>query len=336
MWAMRLHEPGPIETNPLRCEEVPDPVPGEGALRIDVEVCGVCRTDLHQVEGDLPMRRRPVIPGHQVVGRVAEVGPGGTSFQPGERVGVAWLHQACKACRFCRRDRENLCERGSFTGWTVDGGYAQSIVVPADFAYRVPGGVSADSLAPLLCAGIIGYRALRACPLEPGMTVGLFGFGASAHITLQVAVHLGYAVFVFTRSEAHRRAAADLGAAWVGGAEDDPPRKLDGAVLFAPAGSLVPRALELLAPAATVVTAGIHMSDIPPLQYRRHLYEEKVLRSVANATRRDGRELLALADVIPIRTVTHVYPLREAARALTDLKHSRFTGSAVLNCRAGM
>lgn len=334
MKAMRLHDPGPIEETPLVAEDVPEPVPAADEILVRVSVCGVCRTDLHEIEGDLPLRKTPIVPGHQVVGTVARCGVNTPRFAVGDRIGVAWLHRACGGCEFCSRGphRENLCRRADFTGWSVDGGYTEYVTVPQDFAYRIPDGFADEHAAPLLCAGIIGHRALRLCAVESGQRLGLFGFGASAHIAIQVAINTGRQVFVFTRSKANRALARKLGASWVGGPDDAPPDSLHGAIIFAPAGRLVTTALALLQEGGTVALAGIHMSDVPPLDYREHLYDEKVLRSVANATRQDGRELLDLAARIPIRTSVTAFPLEDANEALLAVKHGRVSGAAILDC----
>lgn len=329
MRAMQLRAPAAAEEDPLELVErdVPEPVSGE--VRVAVEVCGVCRTDLHVAEGDLAVRRPHVIPGHQVVGRVAASHAAG-SLEVGQRVGVAWLNRACGSCRFCARDAENLCVAPSFTGWDRDGGFAEFVTVPAEFAYPLSDSVDAHAVAPLLCAGIIGYRAWQTVGVEPGGRLGLWGFGSSAHITLQLARHAGCEVYVFTRAGAHRELAERLGASWVGDSFDPAPEPLAGAILFAPAGELVLPALAALDRGATLAIAGIHLSEVPPLDYATHLFQERVLRSVTANTRKDGRELLALASAIPIRTETQAYPLERANRALVDLKRSRLRGAAVL------
>lgn len=334
---MRLARAAPIETGPLALTELPPPEPGPGELLVRVEVCGVCRTDLHVVEGDLPVRRASVTPGHQVVGRVERLGPGVAAPAVGARVGVAWLHRACGACRFCARGDENLCRAPRFTGWDVDGGYAELVVAPADFVYELPEALAAAQIAPLLCAGIIGYRAFRRARAGPGARLGLFGFGASAHITIQVARHAGCEVYVFSRGgpdDPRAALARELGAAWVGDSFAAPPAPLDAAILFAPAGELVPAALERLEPGGTLAVAGIHLSDVPPLAYQRHLFQERTLTSVTANTREDGRALLQLAAEIPIRTHAISHPLAAANRALADLKHDRVRGAAVLDVRA--
>jgi propanol-preferring alcohol dehydrogenase len=327
---MLLRAPGEIATRPLVLTEVAAPEPGRCEVRVRVEVCGVCRTDLHVVEGELAPQRAEVIPGHQVVGRIAGCGPGVTSFQDGERVGIAWLHRACGACRFCARGEENLCLDPRFTGWHANGGFAEYAVAPAEFVYRVPESLPARAIAPLLCAGIIGWRALVRSRARRGSRLGLWGFGASAHIAIQVARHIGCEVYVFSRATLHGELARELGATWVGGSHDAPPVRLDAAILFAPAGELVPVALERLDRGGTLAVAGIHLSDVPPLDYQRHLFQERTLTSVTANTREDGRVLLHLAGAIPIRTHTTCYPLERANEALDDLKNDRVRGAAVL------
>lgn len=330
MRAMVLETPGPIETSPLALRDVPTPQPAAGEIRVRVAVCGVCRTDLHTVEADFPLPRTPVIPGHQVVGTVETCGEGVTEPAVGDRVGVAWLHETCGTCRFCTTGRENLCDNARFTGLHADGGYAEYLTVPAAFAYPIPDGFPDDQAAPLLCAGIIGYRALKRSAIRPGGRLGLYGFGASAHVAIQVARHWGCKVYVLTRSGGHRDLARRLGAAWVGGATARPPEPLDASVIFAPAGDLVPPALEALDKAGTVALAGIHVSDIPSLDYDRHLFQEKVLTSVTAATRQDGLELMDLAAAIPIRTETATFHLEEANEVLAKVKRSEISGAAVL------
>jgi propanol-preferring alcohol dehydrogenase len=311
---------------------VPSPAPGEILVR--VEACGVCRTDLHVAEGDLAPRRAELVPGHEIVGRVAARGEGAGRFAEGARVGVAWLHASCGRCRFCRRGAENLCLAPRFTGWDVDGGYAEYCVAPEAFVYALPEPASARDIAPLLCAGIIGYRAFEQSGIAPGGRLGLVGFGGSAHIVIQIARHFGCEVYVSSRGGRHRELAIELGATWVGESHERPPHPLDAAILFAPAGELVPASLEALDRGATLAVAGIHLSEIPPLDYQRHLFQERRLRSVTANTRRDGEALLRLAAEIPIRTRTVAYPLEEATRALLDLKHDRIRGAAVLEVEA--
>jgi propanol-preferring alcohol dehydrogenase len=335
MRAMQLVAPRSIEACPLVCVDLPRPEAGPGQVRVAVEVCGVCRTDLHVVEGDLAPRLETVIPGHEVVGRIDALGPGVGGLREGDRVGVAWLHRTCGSCRHCRAGRENLCTEPHFTGWSAQGGYAEHLVAPAPFVHPLPERPAADALAPLLCAGIIGYRAYRSSGIQPGGCLGIFGFGGSAHIVIQVARHHGCRVFVFSRDEGHQGLARELGAEWVGGSFDPPPEFLDAAILFAPAGELVLPALEALDRGGTLAIAGIHLSDIPALDYQRHLFQERVLRSVTANTRDDARVLLALGAEIPIETHTVSYPLEGANEALADLKHDRVRGAAVLRVAPG-
>ncbi len=333
MRAMVLAKPAPVEREPLRPRELPDPEPGPDEIVIEVAVCGVCRTDLHVVEGELEPRRSPLVPGHQVVGTVIARGARARRFSNGQRAGVAWLHRTCGRCAPCARGAENLCERPEFTGWTVDGGFAERVRVPESFAYEIPPALTDEQAAPLLCAGIIGYRALRRSNVEPGGRLGLYGFGSSAHIALQVARHRGCRVFVCTRDRAHRELALELGAEWAGDAADAPPEPLDAAILFAPSGALVPTALRALASGGTLACAGIHLSEIPPLDYASELFGERVLTSVTANTRADGRELLAIAAEIPIRPRITRFGLAEANRALQALRRDRIVGSAVLAVR---
>ena len=330
MNAMLLEFPGPVASSPLKLVELPPPVPGPGQIVLQVSHCGVCHTDLHTVEGELPLERLPVIPGHQVVGQVVDQGPGVLRFRPGDRVGLAWLYKSCGVCRFCESDRENLCEAAEFTGLHRDGGYAEQVVAEADFVYPLPPDLPGENAAPLLCAGIIGYRALRLSEIKPGGRLGLYGFGASAHIAIQVARHWGCEVLVFTRSPGHQKLARDLGAVWVGQAQDKPPTKLDSAIIFAPAGNLIPEALRVLDRGGTLALAGIHMSAVPSLEYNQHLYFEKTVRSVTASTRQDGHELLALAAEIPIRPQVQLFPLAEANQALKLLKAGKIDGAGVL------
>jgi alcohol dehydrogenase, propanol-preferring len=328
--AMLLEFPGPVATSPLKLVELPPPVPGPGQMVIQVSHCGLCHTDLHTVEGELPLERLPVIPGHQVVGQVVDLGPGVKNFRPGDRVGLAWLYKTCGVCRFCLSRRENLCEAAEFTGLHQDGGFAEQVVAAADFVYPLPDDLPGESAAPLLCAGIIGYRALRLSGVKPGGRLGLYGFGASAHLAIQVARHWGCEVLVFTRQAGHQKLARELGAAWVGQAQDTPPAKLDAAIIFAPAAELVPEALRVLDRGGTLALAGIHMSAIPSLDYNRHLFFEKTVRSVTASTRQDGRDLLELAAQIPLRPKVKLFPLAEANLALKLLKAGGIDGAAVL------
>ena len=330
MRAQLLERQAPAEERPLELREVPRPEPGPGQVLLRISACGVCHTDLHIVEGDLPLHKRPIIPGHEIVGRVEAVGPGVAGVSPGARVGVAWLHHACGACRFCRSGRENLCENALFTGWDVDGGYAEYAVAAADFVYPLPGGFPDERAAPLLCAGIVGYRALKLAIRGKGPgRLGLYGFGASAHIAIQIARHLGWEVYVFTRSPQNKALARELGAAWVGEAHDRPPAPLDAAVIYAPAGWIVPEALRSLDKGGRLSLAGIHMTPIPEMSYTL-LYHEREVVSVANATREDARELLRFAAEIPIATEVKTFPLDAANDVLIKLKARKVRGAAVL------
>jgi alcohol dehydrogenase, propanol-preferring len=328
MSAWAVERPGPIAGGPLRRVRRPVPEPGPGELLLRVVASAVCRTDLHLAEGDLPPRRPGTVPGHEVVGVV--VAGDVASYEVGDRVGVAWLRGTCGTCVYCRRGAENLCPQSTYTGWDADGGYAQFCVVPADYAYRLPGGYADAELAPLLCAGIIGYRALRRSALPPGGRLGVYGFGASAHLATQVALAEGARVHVLTRSAAARELALRLGAASARGAAEAPPEPLDAAILFAPAGELVPVALAALDRGGTLAVAGIHLSDIPPLRYQEHLFEERALCSVTANTRQDGREFLALAARHHLKVTTTPYPLDKADQALLDLAQDRVTGAAIL------
>jgi propanol-preferring alcohol dehydrogenase len=297
---------------------------------VKVQVCAVCRTDLHVIEGELPDVKRPLIPGHQVVGTVTQVGPGVADVREGDRVGIAWLQGTCGICEFCKSGRENLCLKARFTGYQVDGGYAEYAVVPARFAYPIPPAFADEAAAPLLCAGIIGYRALRLSGIKPGQRLGLYGFGASAHIAIQIARHWGCQVYVSSLKAEHQALARELGAVWVGGAQDVPPDSLHGSIIFAPAGELVPPALRALERGGTLALAGIHMSPIPSLDYDRDVFGERVLRSVTANTRQDGIDLLREAAAIPITPRTVRFPLPQANRALQALKAGSFQGAAVL------
>ena len=335
MRAMVLRKFAPAEAGPLDWTEIDIPRTREDEILVRIRYCAVCHTDLHTVEGDLPEARLPVIPGHQVIGEVEAAGAKTYLFKPGDRAGVAWLNSSCGACRFCLSGHENLCEAGRFTGYHVHGGYADYIAVRESFAYRIPERFPDEEAAPLLCAGIIGYRALRLSGIAPKERLGLFGFGASAHVAIQVARYWGCEVYVFSRSAEHRALARELGASWTGTAREDPPAKIQSAVIFAPAGELVPAALDALDKGGTVALAGISMTSIPELEYEKHLYREKILRSVANATRADGTELLRLASEIPIKTKIELFPLREANRALLLLKQGKINGAAVLRISGG-
>jgi propanol-preferring alcohol dehydrogenase len=330
MRAWEVHRPGPIDTQPLRFVERPVPEPGPGQVRLRVTVCGVCRTDLHLSEGDLDPHRPDTVPGHEAVGVVDELGPDCNLVRVGQRVGAAWLARSCGRCRYCRSSRENLCTDPRFTGWDLDGGFAEYLVADERFLYALPESFDDESAAPLLCAGIIGYRSLRRCHLPPGGRLGIYGYGASAHLTAQVAVAEGATVHVLTRSSEARALALRLGAASAGGADDEPPERLDSAILFAPVGTLVPVALAALDRGGTLAVAGIHLSDIPPLDYQKHLFEERSLCSVTANTRQDGREFLALADRLGLKPSTMSYTIDEVEGALSDVAHDRVNGAAVI------
>lgn len=330
MRAWVVSVPGPVVTDPLRLVEIPVPTPEPGELLVRAEVCGVCRTDLHLAEGDLAPHGRDVVPGHEAVGEVVAVGDGVPAERVGDRVGIAWLRSTCGTCAACSRGAENLCRASRYTGWDANGGYAEYAVVPAAYAYDLPEGYSAAELAPLLCAGIIGFRALRRAALPAGGRLGIYGFGASAHLAAQVAMADGATVHVMTRAPAARELALALGAASAQGAADPPPEPLDAAILFAPAGELVPAALEALDDAGTLAIAGIHLSGIPPLNYQRHLFREREVRSVTANTRQDGRDFLAAAGRHRLSVTTTPYAFEDAAQALQDLAADRVNGAAVL------
>jgi propanol-preferring alcohol dehydrogenase len=334
MRAMVLQKAVSLEKSPLQLEDVTLPQPGAGEVRVQVRCCGVCRTDLHIVEGDLPLPRLPLIPGHEIVGIVDAVGADVHSFNPGDRVGIPWLHSTDQQCVYCREGLENLCEKAQFTGYNADGGYAEYTVVQADYAYPIPEVFSDEKAAPLLCAGVIGYRSYRLSGVRSGQRLGLFGFGASAHLILQLARHQGCEVSVFTRAKSHRELAARLGASWVGGAGDIPPHQLDAAIIFAPAGPLVPHALRRLRKGATLALAGITMSPVPQMDYSL-LYDERVIRSVANSTRQDVRDFLSVAAEMmtspsPLQSEVQVFDLEQANQALQALKESQIKGAGVL------
>ena len=335
MRAAVLDTPAPLESRPLRIVERPRPEPKRDEVLVRVAVCGLCRTDLHVIEGELAPRRHPIVPGHQVVGEVVGLGAEVTSVEIGARVGIPWLHRTCGACRFCRSDRENLCEAPELTGWTVDGGFAEYVVAPAAFVYALPAGIDDHHVAPLLCAGIIGYRCLRTTGLDArgwaGARLGIYGFGAAGHVAIQIARARGAEVYVCTRDAAtHRPLALELGAAWVGGTVAAPAVPLDAAIVFAPAGEIVPAALAALDRGATLVLGGIHMSPIPSFSYDL-LYQERVVRSVANNTRADGREFLAEAVRVGVRTHVQRYALADIGDAVHDLKFDAIRGAAVID-----
>ncbi len=353
MKAMLLRQIAPIDSAPLEWVDLPIPEPGPGEVRIRVHCCAICRTDLHVIEGDLPQQKMPIIPGHQIVGAIDKLGPPNTRvaasqremvasrlaasgtganrpFAVGQRVGVAWLRHTCGQCGFCVGGQENLCESARFTGYHADGGYTEYAVAPADFVYELPAAFADVEAAPLLCAGIIGYRALQRCQLRPGSRLAIYGFGSSAHVVIQIARHRGCEVYVVTRGQQHREFARQMGAVWAGQNAREMPVKVDSAIIFAPAGELVLPALESLNKGGTLSLAGIYMTPIPPMDYERHLFYERDIHSVACNTRDDGRELLAEAAAIPISPHTTVYPLANANRALQDLKHDRISGTGVL------
>ena len=329
MKACVLRRPSPIASRPLMYGDVPVPKPGPGEILVHVRYCGVCRTDLHVVEGELPPKKSPVIPGHQIVGVVESAGEGASRFPAGSRVGIAWLHKTDGTCPYCRSGSENLCDHPEFTGYTVDGGFAEYAVASEQFAYRIPETFPDRQAAPLLCAGIIGFRSLRLSGIQPGGKLGFYGFGAAAHVAIQVARHWGVDVYAATRDVRHRKLAADLGAKWSGDTFDAPPVPLDAAIVFAPAGEIVPAALQALRKGGTLVLGGIHMSPIPSFSYDL-LYHERVVRSVANNTRQDGEDFLKIAAEIPIELHTRLYLLEEANEALLALKNDAIPGAAVL------
>ena len=332
MKACLLRAPAAIETNPLEHADAATPQPKSGEVLVRVRACGVCRTDLHVIEGELPPRKSPVIPGHQVVGLVEKQGESAQRFGIGDRVGIAWLHRTDGTCEYCRSGAENLCDSPLFTGYSVDGGYAEFIVAPEDFVYAIPAGFPDEQAAPLLCAGIIGFRSLRLSGVKHGSRLGFYGFGAAAHVAIQVARHWGVEVFSSTRDARHQKLALELGAEWAGGTFDEPPKKLDAAIVFAPAGEIVPAALKALKKGGALILGGIHMSPIPSFSYDL-LYQERVIRSVANNTRQDGEDFLRIAAEIPIRTRLQIFPLAEANRALNALKNDAIPGAAVLRIR---
>jgi propanol-preferring alcohol dehydrogenase len=329
MKAQVLSHPAPIETNPLASTDLPTPEPADDEVLIKVNACGICRTDLHVIEGELPPRLPNVVPGHQVVGSIVERGKKASKYAMGTRVGIPWLHRTDGTCEYCLRGQENLCDHAQFTGYTVNGGYAEYVTAPEAFVYPIPDGFGDIAAAPLLCAGIIGFRCLRMANLQPGDTLAIYGFGAAGHVAIQVAHHWGMKVVVCTREERHRKLAGELGAEWVGGAYDSPPMLLNAAIIFAPAGELVPAALAALKKAGTLVLGGIHMSPIPSFGYEL-LYHERVIRSVANNTRQDGIDFLRVAAEIPIHTQTQIFPLQEANQALNALKHDAIQGAGVI------
>ena len=335
MRAWAVTRPGPIDSGPIVQASRPVPSPMADELLVRVLVCGLCRTDLHLCEGDLPPRRPNAVPGHQVVGKVVGRGPRASRFGLGDLVGVAWLRETCGSCRWCRAGAENLCPNSRYTGWDDDGGLADYVLVRQGWAYRLPPSSSPERYAPLLCAGIIGYRALKTTHLPPGGRLGIYGFGSSAHITAQIAAAQGAEIHVMTRGEENRQLARDLGATFVGGSTESPPVPLDAAIVFAPAGELIPVALEAVGRGGTVSSAGIYMTEIPPLDYERHLFYERSLRSVTSNTRQDGEELLRLATRLPVTVHTRTISMGQVDQGLSDLAHGRGSGSVVVRVSAG-
>ncbi len=329
MKAMLLNAPKPVESSPLEFTDIPKPRPKKGEIRLKVSACGVCHTDLHTVEGELSLPKLPLVPGHEVVGYVDALGDGAKRFKKGDRVGAFWLYSSCGKCKFCKRGQENLCENGKFTGLHEDGGYEEYMIADENFIYKIPDNFSDENAAPLLCAGIIGYRSFVLSEVKPGERLGLFGFGASAHIVIQIALHEGCEVYVFSRSEEHRSLARKLGASWTGSATDDPPKKIDAAITFAPAGWIVKEGLRVMEKGGTLAINAIYMSPIPELDYRL-IYHERKVRSVANETRKDAEELLKLAGEIPIKTEVETFDLERANHALNLLKHGKINGAGVL------
>ena len=330
MRAMLMRQPGSVEDRPLRLEELAVPTPRRDEILVEIRACAICRTDLHVVEGELPALRTPLVPGHQAVGRVARRGESATRFREGDRVGIAWLRRTCRACLYCATDRENLCERAEFTGWHADGGYAEYAVVDEDYAYAIPSVFGDVEAAPLLCAGIIGYRALMLASVRPGGRLGMYGFGSSAHVTIQIARARNLEVYVATREPAHRQLAKSLGAAWVGDLREPMPHRTEGTILFAPAGELVPVALRNLARGGTLALAGIYMTPIPKLDYEADLFYERAIRSVTANTRADGEALLREAAAARVRLATTEFPLEVANQALELLKVGAISGTGVL------
>jgi len=333
MKACLLRAPAPIQTNPLEFADLPAPQPEKGEVLVRILYCGVCRTDLHVVEGELAARQSPVIPGHQIVGLIEKLGQGSKRFPIGTRVGIPWLHHTDGTCEYCRAGKENLCNDPSFTGYSANGGYAEYTTAPEDFVYAIPENFTDEQAAPLLCAGIIGFRCLRLSGIGRGGKLGFYGFGAAAHVAIQVARHWGAEVYAATRGKNHQELALRLGAVWAGEAAAEPPAQLDAAIIFAPAGELVPPALKALNKGGVLVLGGIHMSQIPPLDYNL-LYQERVVRSAANNTRQDGEDFLRVAAQIPVHTQVTRFPLRDTNRALNELKSDRINGAAVVDCGA--
>ena len=329
MKVIRLHKQGSVDQADLQFEDIPIPEPKENEIRIKVQACSVCHTDLHIIEGDLPLKKNPIIPGHEIIGVIDKIGKNITHHKPGDRVGVAWLNNACLKCKFCKQGLENLCPNAQFTGYDKDGGYAEYVIVPETFAYIIPDLFSSVEAAPLMCAGVIGYRSLKLSNIKRGQTLGLFGFGASAHIVIQIAKYWGCDVFVFTRSKNHQQHALELGANWSGSTDDQPPHKIDAGITFAPSGQLIIDALKILEKGGTLAINAIHLSDIPPIKWN-YLWYEKQIRSIANVTRQDAVEFLELAGKIPIKTTVTTYSFNDVRKALKDMKESKINGAPVL------
>jgi len=327
MRAAILYNQQPIENSPLKIEEIAIPQINENEVLIKINACGICHTDLHIIEGELPPVKMPIIPGHQIIGVVEKIGSKVTKFKVGDKIGVPWLYSTCGKCEFCVRGKENLCNNAKFTGYHVNGGFTEYAKVSEDFAYHLPENLPDLNIAPLLCGGVIGYRALKLSEIKHGERLGLYGFGASAHIVIQIALYWNCEVYVFTRSQAHRDLASKLGAVWTGRAEDNPPKKMHSSIIFAPAGYLVKEALRVLEKGGTISLAGIYMTPIPEIDYSL-IYQERKITSVANSTREDVIELLELAGKIPLKTEIQVFPLEEVNRALQLLKRSEIKGGA--------
>ena len=329
MKSIRLYKQGTIDTSDLQFEDITIPEPKDDEIRVKILASSVCHTDLHIIEGDLPLKKSPIIPGHEIIGTIDKIGKNITQHKVGQRVGVAWLNNACLKCKFCKQGLENLCPNAQFTGYDNDGGYAEYVVVPETFAYPIPDIFTSEEAAPLMCAGVIGYRSLKLSNLKQGQTLGLFGFGASAHIVIQIAKYWNCEVFVFTRSKNHQQHALELGATWVGTTKDQPPHKIDAGITFAPSGPLIIDALKVLDYGGTLAINAIHLSDIPPIKWD-YLWHEKQIRSVANVTRQDAKEFLELAGKIPIKTTVTAYSYIDVKQALKDMKESKINGAPVL------
>jgi propanol-preferring alcohol dehydrogenase len=330
MDSLILQKNARIETGPLSFQDMPIPKPEPDELLIKVKACGVCHTDLHIIEGEIPLHKTPIVPGHEIIGIVEEAGKGVKSFKKGDRVGIPWLYSTCGKCQFCRDGRENLCENARFTGYDVDGGYAEYIIGLEDFTYKIPAQFDASHAAPLMCAGVVGYRAYRLSEAKKGKRLGIFGFGASAHLIIQIAVNEGCEAYVFTRSPSHKKHAEKLGAVWIGNPGDEPPHKIDSSIIFAPNGTAVLNALEATHKGGTVASSCIYMDDIPELNYEKHHYHEKKLLSVSNSTRKDVTDFLKAAAMVRIKTEITAFPLKDANKALQMMKKSELNGAAVL------